>query len=195
MLWYEMMGVNQIVGFILPDWIADLVPGKYPVHSADGTVKPNFKSKVLDVSLAVTRLDRIIEIQKILIDQVRVLETMTAMDFLEFRDHLFPSSGFQSSQFRQLENKLGLKKTDRINYGGKDYKLAIKKNEKDNVGKSESQPSLFQLLETWLERTPFLQFKGFDFWDQYSFAVQSLLEGEENVIKNNPNYSKEEVVI
>ena len=49
MIWYEMMGVNQIVGFILPDWIADLVPGKYPVHSEDGTVKPNFKSKVLNV--------------------------------------------------------------------------------------------------------------------------------------------------
>ena len=49
MIWYEMMGVNQIVGFILPDWIADVVPGKYPVHSEDGTVKPNFKSKVLNV--------------------------------------------------------------------------------------------------------------------------------------------------
>jgi len=46
---YEMMGVNQIVGFILPDWIADIVPGKYPVHSEDGTVQPNFKSKVLNV--------------------------------------------------------------------------------------------------------------------------------------------------
>ncbi len=49
MIWYEMMGVNRIVGFMLPDWLADLMPGKYPVHSADGTVKPNFKSKVLDV--------------------------------------------------------------------------------------------------------------------------------------------------
>ncbi len=49
MIWYEMMGVNRIVGFILPDWIADAMPGKYPVHSSDGTVKPNFKSKVLDV--------------------------------------------------------------------------------------------------------------------------------------------------
>jgi len=49
MIWYEMMGVNRIVGFILPDWIADILPGKYPVHSSDGTVKPNFKSKVLDV--------------------------------------------------------------------------------------------------------------------------------------------------
>ena len=44
-----MMGVNKIVGFILPDWIADIIPGKYPIHSSDGQVKPNFKSKVLDI--------------------------------------------------------------------------------------------------------------------------------------------------
>jgi taurine transport system permease protein len=49
LIWYEMMDVSKIVGFILPDWIADIVPGKYPVHSNDGTVKPNFKSKVLNV--------------------------------------------------------------------------------------------------------------------------------------------------
>ncbi len=49
MLWYEMMGVNRIVGFILPDWIADIMPGKYPVHNQDGTVDPNFKSKMLDI--------------------------------------------------------------------------------------------------------------------------------------------------
>ncbi len=49
MLWYEMMGVNRIVGFVLPDWIADIIPGKYPVHNQDGTVDPNFKSKVLDI--------------------------------------------------------------------------------------------------------------------------------------------------
>ncbi len=49
LLWYEMMGVNKIVGFILPDWIADILPGKYPVHTSEGKVEPNFKSKVLDI--------------------------------------------------------------------------------------------------------------------------------------------------
>ncbi len=49
MIWYEMMGVNKIVGFFLPDWVADIIPGKYPVHTAEGTVEPNFKSKVLDI--------------------------------------------------------------------------------------------------------------------------------------------------
>jgi len=49
MIWYEMMGVNRIVGFFLPDWIADIMPGKYPVHTSEGTVEPNFKSKILDI--------------------------------------------------------------------------------------------------------------------------------------------------
>ena len=50
LIWYEMMDVSKIVGFILPDWIADIMPGKYPIHNEDGTVKPNFKSKVLNVA-------------------------------------------------------------------------------------------------------------------------------------------------
>ena len=47
LIWYEMMDVSKIVGFILPDWIADALPGKYPVHNEKGEIKPNFKSKVL----------------------------------------------------------------------------------------------------------------------------------------------------
>ncbi len=49
LIWFEMMDVSKIVGFILPDWIADIIPGNYPIHSDDGTVKPNFKGKVLNV--------------------------------------------------------------------------------------------------------------------------------------------------
>jgi len=49
LIWYEMMDVSKIVGFIIPDWIADIVPGKYPIHSEDGTVKSNFKSKVFNI--------------------------------------------------------------------------------------------------------------------------------------------------
>ena len=49
MLWYEMMGANKIVGFFLPDWIADILPGKYPVHTSNGKVEPNFKSRVFDI--------------------------------------------------------------------------------------------------------------------------------------------------
>ena len=38
-----------MIGFILPDWIADILPGDYPVHTKDGVVNENFKGKVLKV--------------------------------------------------------------------------------------------------------------------------------------------------
>jgi len=59
LIWYEMMDVSKIVGFILPDWIADIIPGKYPVHSEDGLVKPNFKSKVLNIATGEFKLFKI----------------------------------------------------------------------------------------------------------------------------------------
>ena len=49
LLWIDMMDVSKIIGFILPDWIADILPGEYPVHSKDGIVKQNFKGQVLKV--------------------------------------------------------------------------------------------------------------------------------------------------
>jgi tryptophan 2,3-dioxygenase len=54
-------------------------------------------------------LRRCIEIQRVLIQQLTVLETMMPVDFLAFRDHLMPASGFQSAQFRELEFVAGLK--------------------------------------------------------------------------------------
>ena len=168
---------------------------KQILHELD-SVMSIFKQESIiesDISFVVLRLQRIIEIQKILIDQIRVLETMTAMDFLEFRDDLFPSSGFQSAQFRLMENKLGLLNDHRIMYGGKNYTSVLKEQEKSTVQSSEEAKSLFKLLESWLERTPFLSFKGFDFWEQYSSAVRSMLEEEKLIILDNPNYSQEEV--
>ena len=50
LLWIDMMDVSKIIGFILPDWIADILPGEYPIHTKDGTVKQNFKGKVLKVA-------------------------------------------------------------------------------------------------------------------------------------------------
>jgi tryptophan 2,3-dioxygenase len=54
-------------------------------------------------------LRRVVEIQRLLIQQVRILETMRPQDFLGFRYHLNPASGFQSIQFREIEFMLGLK--------------------------------------------------------------------------------------
>ena len=47
LIWYEMTDVSKVIGFILPDWIADIMPGEYPIHNEKGEIKPNIKSKVL----------------------------------------------------------------------------------------------------------------------------------------------------
>jgi len=49
LLWIQMVDVSKMIGFILPDWIADILPGEYPVHTTDGVVKQNFKGKVLKI--------------------------------------------------------------------------------------------------------------------------------------------------
>jgi tryptophan 2,3-dioxygenase len=54
-------------------------------------------------------LRRVVEIQKVLVSQIHILETMTPIEFLGFRDHINPASGFQSLQFRELEFVAGLK--------------------------------------------------------------------------------------
>ncbi len=49
LLWIQMVDVSKMIGFILPDWIADILPGEYPVHTKDGIVKQNFKGVVLKI--------------------------------------------------------------------------------------------------------------------------------------------------
>lgn len=49
LLWYKQKPLAEMVGFILPDFVADLVPGAYPRHSSDGTIAVNLKTKVLNI--------------------------------------------------------------------------------------------------------------------------------------------------
>src|ERR671917_2971456 len=63
-----------------------------------------------DRTFAATRaLSRVVEIEKLLIAQIHILETMTPISFLAFRDELNPASGFQSMQFREIEFASGLR--------------------------------------------------------------------------------------
>jgi tryptophan 2,3-dioxygenase len=54
-------------------------------------------------------LRAVVSIEKILVTQIHILETMAPIGFLEFRDRLNPASGFQSMQFRELEFSSGAK--------------------------------------------------------------------------------------
>ncbi|CAJ0942507.1 unnamed protein product, partial [Mesorhabditis belari] len=129
----------------------------------------------------VSGLERTVRILKLLADQMHILETMSPLDFVEFRKFLTPASGFQSLQFRLLENKLGVLPERRIRYNAQHYKKVFEHSaELDALEKSETEPSLLRLMESWLERTPGL--KGPNgkeeegFWSQYEQAVNRYLD-------------------
>jgi len=67
------------------------------------------------LTAAARALRRVVEIEKLLVNQIHLLETMTPISFLAFRDQLNPASGFQSMQFREIEFASGLKHQSLLN--------------------------------------------------------------------------------
>lgn len=141
---------------------------------------------------AALRLGRIVEIQRLLIQQIDVLETMTPLDFLDFRDVLIPASGLQSVQFRLIENTLGMRRGDRLPLHAAQYTSRLTQDDAARVEAAEQGPSLFDLIEGWLERTPFLSFGDFDFWREYRQAVDAMLAADRGSIRNNPTLSDDD---
>jgi tryptophan 2,3-dioxygenase len=129
-----------------------------------------------DLSKAVQKLKRIGKILELINQQVSVLETMTALDFLEFRNRLLPASGFQSKQFRLIEARLGLKREQR--YKQAYYKAArrgsLSAADLRAVEQAESEPALKDLIRQWLERMPFFE-DGY--WKDYKQTSQPDSEG------------------
>jgi tryptophan 2,3-dioxygenase len=167
---------------------------KQILHELD-SVMALFRHDSVDersVGVAVARLERIVEIQKVLLDHLRVLETMTPLDFLEFRDLLVPASGFQSVQFRLIESRLGLRRNARTPLERSPASVGTAGGERGELVRSEDEPSLFTLVERWLERTPFLELPGFQFWEQYDSAVKRMLAADRATIKANPRLSPSE---
>lgn len=159
------------------------------------SVMDMFKDDKLDeknTGLAVARLERIIEIQKVLIAQVQVLETLTPLDFLDFRNYLLPASGFQSYQFRVVEVALGLKKADRLTYNQTVYSSVFTKKQQAFLKELEDGLSMHDLLGKWLERMPFLKFKDFDFLEQYKAAVINMVNREKEAILATDYISEKE---
>lgn len=144
-----------------------------------------------NVGTVVSRLNRIIEIMKLLVQQVGIIETMTPLDFLDFRNYLFPASGFQSFQFREMEVMLGLKENRRITYNDKPYHCVFANSAKSTLENLEESNSLSDLVEDWLERTPFLEFESFNFIEEYQKAVKHMLENEQNAINASEILSAE----
>lgn len=149
--------------------------------------QPEVQNNKPDIYNCVHRLKRICGILEVAVMQMGILETMTPLDFLDFRDLLRPASGFQSIQFKIIEASLGLKYDQRH---GKAYYLSqLTPQDVERVKQAESEISLLVLINRWLERMPFVKNAAYwhendSFWKSYREAYQnSLREGEEQNIK------------
>jgi tryptophan 2,3-dioxygenase len=138
-----------------------------------------------DIGRAVAALERIERILRLLIGQLDVLETMTPLDFLEFRDLLFPSSGFQSLQFRLVEIGLGLRREDRIGLDSQPFDARLNDTDREKLQAVEARPSLSDRLQAWLGRTPFVDLGGYRFQESYRAAVAEMLERDSAILRAN----------
>lgn len=85
---------------------------KQILHEIDAVIRQTGENRL---TAAARSLRRVVEIEKLLINQIHILETMTPISFLGFRDELNPASGFQSMQFREIEFASGLKQESILN--------------------------------------------------------------------------------
>ncbi|MBP6698925.1 MAG: hypothetical protein KA175_14990, partial [Flavobacteriales bacterium] len=124
-----------------------------------------------DLNIAVHRMQRVVTILEVLVHQMDVMETMTPLDFLDFRDMLRPASGFQSMQFKVLEARLGLRMEAR--FGKQYYTSQLRPDHKAEIEALEGVPTLLELVNAWLERMPFLEPR---FWPDGSVPFFERLE-------------------
>src|SRR5215211_583081 len=91
-------------------------------------------------------LTRVHAIERVLIDHIQVLETMTPQDFLEFRSLLTPASGFQSAQFREVEFLSGLKQPGYLR------DLAASSDELERLSRRLDEPTVWDGFVALLAR-------------------------------------------
>lgn len=153
-----------------------------------GSVHEMFQNDNVDeknIGTAIGRLQRVEEILKLLVQQIGIMETMTPLDFLDFRAYLFPASGFQSFQFRVVEAMLGLPEKNRLTYNNHHYASVFPEDQKEVLENIYKNGTFFDVIESWLERIPFLKFGDFNFLKHYESAVKRMIEKEQAAIRSS----------
>lgn len=168
---------------------------QYELKSVIDLLKNPFDDNTEDFSIAIHRLERVKEIWKHLVEQYDILDTMTSLDFLDFRKYLSPGSGFQSYQFKGIEALLGLNEKIRLSpphyhdqkSKGAYYKRvdkeggALSQEHANYMNKIESSTNMFDALQGWLERMPFLDDKYWEngtsetYWEKYKEVFKESL--------------------
>ncbi len=120
---------------------------KQTLHELDAAVRFLDADDLLRVAKAFRRIHAI---QRVLEQQVEILETMTPQDFNAFREHLNPASGFQSAQFREIEIRCGLRMApEAVRH------LEITSEERARLERRLAEPTLYDALKAALARTGF----------------------------------------
>ncbi|XP_048773740.2 tryptophan 2,3-dioxygenase-like [Ostrea edulis] len=119
------------------------------------------------------KLGRITLIQKLIIGHFEIIETMPPAIFLNFRKHLRSGSGFESLQFRLIENTIGLQRGTRKTMNNSDYKGILNADQRKIAEQSEEDPSLFDVVAKWLESV-FAKYVGDE--EKYFEVLQTMLD-------------------
>jgi tryptophan 2,3-dioxygenase len=151
---------------------------KQILHELDATLVYISENRVMR---AVRNLRRVCEIEKILVGQFKILETMTPHDFLLFRDELKPASGFQSTQFREIEFLSGLK----------DEKLMRFFDEEFAVTRLNKRFAAETLHDAYFN---FLQRRGFSV-ETYENRVESMVKIVKDIEQFPEEFELQEVLI
>jgi len=145
-----------------------------------------------ELGRAVHAAERIVKIEQLLVSQIDILETMTPMDFLEFRNLLMPASGFQSEQFRLIEIKMGLRRDTRLEFDGASFDARLPADARANIAAAEARPSLRDQVDAWLARTPFVEMGGYQFRETYEAALNKMLAQDMELLRTHPHLSETE---
>jgi tryptophan 2,3-dioxygenase len=119
---------------------------KQVLHELRGAIAAMDRDDLLRVS---KRFKRIHTIQRLLEQQVDVLETMSPQEFNQFRDHLNPASGFQSIQFREIEFLAGVRRVETLKY------LILDDAQRARLEAGLAEPSLYDHAKALLKRRGF----------------------------------------
>jgi len=141
-----------------------------------------------DVPRIVKGLYRVAEILKVGVQQLTVLETMSSLDFLAFRDSLGSASGFQSAQFRMVEILAGLRAEDRVHYAGDSFERRFPPEQVERFRALQEGTTLRDAMESWLERTPIEDgFRG-----TYLDAFDRYVTTQKELHQSNPGLDEED---
>jgi tryptophan 2,3-dioxygenase len=147
-----------------------------------------FSSKTVadaDLRLVSAGLARSVNIMQLLIRQLDIMESMTPLDFLDFRYVFRSASGFQSLQFREIEVRLGLRIEERVGYDGKSFEHFLGAEDRVALHRVMNKPTLIEQVGAWLARTPFVEMGGFSFWKCYRKAVVEMISNDRAAILSN----------